>query len=99
MRRSVAMAVAAILVPALIARDQWHSGPITELRDSPVLLAASLVLGVGVVGVLAWVIDRWPVIFPVLVLVALPFRVPLELGGEGANLLVPLYLVMAGGVL
>jgi O-antigen ligase len=34
-----------------------------------------------------------------LIVAALPFRVPLEAGGERANLLVPLYLVIAGGVL
>lgn len=99
MRRSVAMAVAAVLVPVLIAADQWHSVPITELRESPVILILSLLFCLGLVGLLAWVIDRWPVIFPVLVLIALPFRIPLELGGEEANLLVPLYLVMGGGVL
>ena len=36
-------AVAGILVPVLIAGDQWHSGPITELRESPAVLALSLV--------------------------------------------------------
>jgi len=99
MRRSVAMAIAGILVPVLIAGDQWHSGPITELRDTPGMLAAALVCGLGLIALLAWVIDRWPVILPVLVLVALPFRIPLNVGGEDANLLVPLYLVMGGGVL
>ncbi len=99
MRRSLAMTLAAVLVPVLIAGDQWDSGPITELRNSPGLLAVAVVLGFGLVGLLAWVIDRWPVIFPVLVLVALPFRIPLNVGGEDANLLVPLYLVMGGGVL
>ena len=98
-RRSVAMAVAAVLVPVLIAGDQWHSGPITELRNSPGLLAAALICGLGLVAFLAWVINRWPVIFPVLILIALPFRIPLNVGGEDANLLVPLYLVMGGGVL
>jgi hypothetical protein len=99
MRRSVAMAVAGVLVPVLIAGDQWHSGPITELRDTPGMLAATLVCVLGLVALLAWVIDRWPVILPVLVLIALPFRIPLNVGGEDANLLVPLYLVMGGGVL
>lgn len=98
-RRSAAMAIAGILVPVLIAADQWHSGPITELRESPALLGAALVCGAALVALVAWSIDRWPVMLPVLVLVALPFRVPLNVGGEEANLLLPLYLVMAGGVL
>lgn len=99
MRRSVAMAVAGLLVPVLIAGDQWHSGPITELRNSPGMLVAAVVCGLALIVLLAWVIDRWPVILPVLVLIALPFRIPLNVGGEDANLLVPLYLVMGGGVL
>lgn len=99
MRRSIAMTIAAVLVPVLIAGDQWHSGPITELRNSPGLLIATFGCVLALVALLAWVIDRWPVIFPVLVLVALPFRIPLNVGGEDANLLIPLYLVMGGGVL
>lgn len=99
MRRSVAMAVAGILVPILIAADQWNSGPITELRETPGLLAAALVCCLALIFLLAWVIDRWPVIFPVLVLIALPFRIPINIGGEESNLLVPLYLVMGAGVL
>ncbi|MBN8866086.1 MAG: O-antigen ligase family protein [Solirubrobacterales bacterium] len=99
MRRSLAMAAAAILVPVLIAADQWHSGPITELRNNPGLIALATVCGLAVICGLAWLFDRRPVLLPVLVLVAVPFRVPLALGGEDANLLVPLYLVMAGGVL
>lgn len=99
MRRSIAMAVAGILVPVLIAGDQWHSGPITELRNSPAMLVLALAFGLALVGLIAWTIDRWPVMLPVLVLIALPFRIPLNVGGEDANLLVPLYLVMGGGVL
>lgn len=99
MRRSIAMAVAGVLVPVLIAGDQWHSGPITELRNTPGMLALAILGGLALVALFAWVIDRWPVIFPVLVLIALPFRIPLNVGGEDANLLVPLYLVMGGGVL
>ncbi|HMT04392.1 MAG TPA: O-antigen ligase family protein [Solirubrobacterales bacterium] len=99
MRRSVAMAIAAVLVPVLIAGDQWHSGPITELRNSPGILTLVIAFGLALVGFITWVINRWPVMLPVLVLVALPFRIPLEVGGEDANLLLPLYLVMAGGVL
>ena len=99
MRRSIAMAVAGIMVPVLIAGDQWHSGPITELRNSPAMLVLALLCALAVVALIAWVVDRWPVMLPVLVLVALPFRIPLNVGGEDANLLVPLYLVMGGGVL
>ena len=32
-------------------------------------------------------------------MIALPFRVPIAAGGSSANLLVPLYLVVAAGAL
>ncbi|MCB0828571.1 MAG: O-antigen ligase family protein [Solirubrobacterales bacterium] len=98
-RRATAMLVAVVLAPALIAADQWHATQVEELRNSPaLLLAACLVAGTIVVG-LAALMYRRPVLLPVLVLIALPFRVPLTVGGEDANLLMPLYLVMAAGVL
>jgi O-antigen ligase len=52
-----------------------------------------------VVLVLAWAISRWPSLLPVLAVAAVPFRVPIALGGTTANLLVPLYGVVAAGVL
>ncbi|HEX5983166.1 MAG TPA: O-antigen ligase family protein, partial [Solirubrobacterales bacterium] len=39
----------------------------------------------------------WPLLLPLAIIFALPFRVPLEAGGDTANLLVPLYLVIAAG--
>lgn len=98
LRRSIAMLLAALLVPVLIAGDQWESGPISALRDSPGMLVPALLGTLALIAAFAWIIDRWPVVFPVLVLVAMPFRIPLNVGGEDANLLVPLYLVMGGGV-
>ena len=37
-------------------------------------------------------------LLPLAIVAALPFRVPLQAGGDTANLLVPLYLVIAAGV-
>ena len=42
---------------------------------------------------------RRPGLLPVLAVAALPFRIPVATGGQSANLLVPLYLVVAAGVL
>lgn len=98
-RRATAMLLAAVLAPALIAGDQWHATQVEELRNSPALLLAALVVGGAIVSGLAAVIDRRPLLLPVLIVIALPFRVPLTVGGEDANLLMPLYLVMAAGVL
>ena len=97
-RRSVFMAAAIILAGVLLAADQWNATQVAELRGSPGLLAAVFVVGAAAIAATASLIRRWPVLLPVLILIALPFRIPLELGGEEANLLVPLYLVMAGGV-
>ena len=40
---------------------------------------------------------RRPGLLPLAVVFALPFRVPLELAGSTANLLIPLYLVIGAG--
>ena len=48
---------------------------------------------------LAATFRRWPIVLPLAIVAALPFRIPLHAGGDTANLLVPLYLVIAGGVL
>ncbi|MEX1219009.1 MAG: O-antigen ligase family protein [Solirubrobacterales bacterium] len=98
-RRSIAMLLALALAPALIAGDQWQAAQAVELRNSPVLLLAALAGAAVAVVTLAFLLDRWPVLLPVLILVALPFRIPLAVGGENANLLLPLYLVLASGVL
>src|SRR5690606_2784978 len=98
-RRAIAMAVAVLLAPALIAGDQWDAAQVAELRNSPGLLAAALIVVAAFAAGGAAAFRRWPVVLPVLVLFALPFRVPIAAGGEEANLLMPLYLVMAAGVL
>lgn len=98
-QRSLAMLAALILVPILILGDQWYSNQIADLRDHPSRLIALGVAAIAVSAALAYVFRRWPVLLPLAIVAALPFRVPLEAGGDTANLLVPLYLVIAGGVL
>jgi O-Antigen ligase len=97
--RSAAMLVALVLFPALILGDQWHSHQIVDLRNHPSRLVALGVLAIAASAALAYVFSRWPILLPLAIVAALPFRVPLEAGGDTANLLVPLYLVIAGGVL
>jgi putative inorganic carbon (HCO3(-)) transporter len=96
--RSVAMLLALVLFPILILGDQWHSAQIVDLRDSPTHLAALGIVGLAAVAILAAAFHRWPIVLPLAIVAALPFRVPLHAGGDTANLLVPLYLVIAGGV-
>jgi O-antigen ligase len=52
-----------------------------------------------VIAVLAALMRRHPDAFPLLAILALPFRVPISADGKTVNLLVPLYLVVAAGTL
>ncbi len=97
--RSLAMLVALVLFPVLILGDQWHSHQIVDLRHSNGRLVALGLVGLAVTAALAYAFRRWPMLLPLAIVAALPFRVPLHAGGDTANLLVPLYLVIAGGVL
>ena len=96
--RSAAMVLAMVLFPVLIAGDQWHTTQIVDLRHDEGRIVALLALATVVVGALAYAFRRWPVLMPLAIIVALPFRVPLHAGGDTANLLVPLYLVIAAAV-
>jgi putative inorganic carbon (hco3(-)) transporter len=96
--RALLMLAALVLFPLLIAGDQWHSPLIADLRHHLDRLALAVALGAIAVGALAYVFRRWPILLPLAIVFALPFRVPLHGGGESANLLIPLYLVIASGV-
>lgn len=97
--RAAAMLLALALFPLLILGDQWHTRQIEDLRDeSAGFIVLALAAAAAAVGGLAWVFTRRPILLPLAIVFALPFRVPLEAGGDTANLLVPLYLVIAGGV-
>jgi O-antigen ligase len=97
--RSAAMLAALVLVPLLIAGDQWDTAQIRDLRDEPLGFGALIAAALAGAAALAFVFRRWPIALPLAIVFALPFRIPLEAGGDTANLLVPLYLVIAGGVL
>jgi putative inorganic carbon (hco3(-)) transporter len=97
--RAAAMLLALALVPILILGDQWHSPQIVDLRDDAIRFAGLGVAAAAGTLALAAVFHRWPILLPLAIVAALPFRIPLEAGGDTANLLVPLYLVIAGGVL
>ncbi len=98
-RRAAAMLGALVVSPLLLLTEIWESPQLTALRDRPLLAIGALVAGAVVVGVLSAVFARRPAAFAVAAIAALPFRVPIEVGGETANLLVPLYVVVAAGAL
>jgi putative inorganic carbon (hco3(-)) transporter len=97
--RSLVMVAAMVLFPVLIAGNQWHTAQIVDLRDSPDRIAALLLGAAVVIGALAYLFRRWPILMPLAIVFAIPFRVPLHAGGDTANLLVPLYLVIAAAVM
>jgi putative inorganic carbon (HCO3(-)) transporter len=51
------------------------------------------------VAVFTALFRRHPMLLPLAVIAAIPFRIPIHAGGQEANLLIPLYLVIGGGVL
>ena len=85
--RVVAMAVALVAAPVLVLGDVWDEPRVVDFRESPAQVALLLV-GVVARGARArvpplagGVSDRGVRV--------LPLRVPIEIGGETANLLVP----------
>ena len=97
--RSAAMVLAMGLFPVLILGDQWHTAQIVALRDNGSRIGELLLIAVVVIGGLTYLFRRWPILLPLTIVFAIPFRVPLHAGGDTANLLVPLYLVIAAAVL
>src|SRR3954468_18322394 len=97
--RAGAMVAALALAPALLLADIWDSPQLDVLRNRPAAFALAALGGVVVVAGLAMVIDRRPALLPALAVAALPFRIPISAGGSPASLLLPLYLVVAAGVL
>ncbi|MCP9486993.1 MAG: O-antigen ligase family protein [Gaiellaceae bacterium MAG52_C11] len=64
-------------------------------EDRTALLVAAAAIGLVTAGAGAALLVRWPWVLPLATLVCVPIRIPLELGGEEANLLLPLYAVVA----
>jgi putative inorganic carbon (HCO3(-)) transporter len=94
-RRALAMLAAPVLAVIAI-------GTLAETVDVPSIgtkvIAAGVAGAIGVV-VLTWIVWRRPNAFALLAVAALPFRVPVSIGDSAANLLLPLYGVIAAGIL
>ena len=71
--------------------------PLATSLPSAGTLAVGLALAVVAIAVLVWLMRRHEQAFPLLAVLALPFRVPISSDGKSVNLLVPLYLVIAAG--
>ena len=96
--RNALLAAALLLAPVLVLGDNWSEPRVEDLRDSPALIAAGLALTAAALAVATAVLRRHPRLLAPALVAALPFRIPVDLGGGDANLLLPLYLVIAAGV-
>ena len=97
--RAFGMLAALVLTPVLLVANIWSTPQFEPLRERPVLALAAGACGLVVLGLGALAIHRRPELLALAAAAALPFRVPIESGGDTANLLVPLYLVIAAGTL
>ena len=97
--RAAAMLAALVLTPVLLVANIWSTPQFEPLRERPLLALAAAACGLLVLALGALAIRRRPALLALAAAAALPFRVPIESGGATANLLVPLYLVIAAGVL
>lgn len=97
--RALASLGALLLTPVLLLVEIWDSDQIEALRDRPAVAGAAAVVGVVFVVGLAVLFARRPSWLPIAAVAALPFRIPIAAGGTTSSLLVPLYAVIAAGVL
>jgi hypothetical protein len=97
--RALAMLGALVVAPALLVVHVWDTSAFESLRDHPPLAVVAVAGGAAVVAALAALFDRHPEWFPIAAVAAVPFRIPIAVGGSTSNLLVPLYLVIGAGAL
>ena len=97
--RAAAMLAALVLTPVLLVANIWSTPQFEPLRERAGLALAAGGCGLVVLALAAFAIRRWPELLALAAAAALPFRVPIESGGDTANLLIPLYVVIAAGVL
>jgi O-antigen ligase len=98
--RAWSMLGALALTPVLLVLSIWEAPQLDSVRAHALpAIGGGLVAAALVVIPLAILFERRRAFLPLAALATLPFRVPVEAGGDTANLLVPLYLVIAAGAL
>ncbi|MFM8762503.1 MAG: hypothetical protein ACKOFC_04470, partial [Solirubrobacterales bacterium] len=97
--RAWLMLASIVVAPALLLAHVAAADQLEGISGRTELLAGAAVVAVGAALLLGWWFSRMPTAFPVAVVVTLPFRIPLSIGGTTASLLLPLYLVVAGGAI
>ncbi|MEH3054913.1 MAG: O-antigen ligase family protein [Patulibacter minatonensis] len=95
--RWTAVILALLVTPLLLAGAVLDDDRATQLFDHPLLLLAGGVAGLVAVVAAALALARWPQALPPLLAIAIPLRVPISVGGDSVNLLVPLYGLIGAG--
>jgi O-antigen ligase len=75
------------------------ASPLLATSPSPTVIALIAVGAALVIAALALLMRRRPDALPLLVIAALPFRLPISAEGRTVNLLIPLYTVVAAGTI
>jgi hypothetical protein len=96
-RRCVWMLLALTLTAVILIGHIADTAQFRSLSDDRPRFVGLCVVAALAVTLFALLFVRKPAAFPLLVVGVLPFRVPIEAAGTTSNLLVPLYLVIAGG--
>ncbi len=91
----------ALRLAALVATLVGGAILVVTLRPegNDALLGVAAVVGGAAAVALASLLLRWPWLLPMAALACAPARVPVKVGGDEANLLLPLYLVVLVGML
>jgi O-antigen ligase len=97
--RALAMLGALVVAPVLLLADIWHSSQLGFVHRHPLYAVVGGVIALAVLAAVAVLMRRRPQAFPLLAVLALPFRIPISTGGNTSNLLLPLYFVTAAGAL
>jgi O-antigen ligase len=98
-RRRAFATLASPVLAALALAAVLHRDVFDEVRARFALAAAAAVAGLVALAALTFLIRRRPGALALLAVAALPFRVPVIFGDSTANLLLPLYGVIAAGCL
>ena len=92
--RALSLLAALGLGPAVLVAEFWETERLEQVLDWTIVAAVAAAGAAGLFA-LAALLTRRPSILPPLVVAVVPFRLPIELGGQTASLLIPLYAVIA----
>jgi O-antigen ligase len=95
-RRALSMVAALVLASVLLVGHIADTAQFHSISNDGRKLVLLGLAGAAAVAGLAVLFRRRPAALPLLAIAVLPFRVPVAAAGSTANLLVPLYLVIAG---